>query len=223
MNFDKYVNSGFYHLIEVIYELIILNLIASVTFILGAGVISFFPTLVATIVVIKSSSRVKTFSIIKAYFKTFFKYCGKALLLSLFYLVGIILLVIITYFYYCWLAESPENLFYGVLFYLSLFIDCVFLLAIFNAGFIFVYFPHLSYWKMVKYSFVLLKVVALKMLLLLFILITFIVLTKLFVYFAIFILFSLYIFLFNLLIKKVYTKILPKGMNSIDVSEEYLK
>ncbi len=223
MRFEKFINSWFYKLMEKIYQLIILNLLTILTIFLGLGIFSLLPSLVSLVTVIKSYKKDTNFPILKGYFLTFKKCYKDAELLSIPFFGLLFLFTFNAYYFYCWLAEAPNNLFFNVSYYVMIMLDIFAFTGFINAAFVCSYFPYLTFQKKFKYSFKILFAIFWKVLIMIALLIGEIYLGKLIFFSFPFILLSLYFYIIYLLIDKDYQKLIPKGyqdLNVVDFIEE---
>lgn len=213
---EKLMNSWFYKFCEKLYVMIILNLISFIMIVLGLGFFTTLPVLVSLILVLKDYRSNESFPFLKAFFKCF-KYNYKRLLkLSIPYLLCLFVFIFNTYYFYSWTNES-SNLYYSIAYYVCLVVDVLIALSFINCGFIFVYFPHLSDKKILKYSVTLISVIMLQAILILIIFIGFLYLGVVFVPLLPTILISLFIVLVNELIRNTYLRITPKNVRAMSV------
>ena len=218
MKIERLVNSKVYRIVELVFNLIILNIITLILFVIGLGVFSIMPTIVALIIVLRSLKGYRSFSIFGLYYKAFKANYLKVLKLSLFYTFVGALFAFNTYFFYLMFVDW-QGFINEIVYYLWLIIDLIFIASFINACFIYVYFPNLNNKKIIKYSFSLLMAIPVKVLLLIAVLVLFIVVLYLVPLLTIFISVSLYFFIANLLIEKTYLKLVADGVKSLDASD----
>ena len=73
MNFERYVNSKFYHFIEILYKLLIINFLWLIISTIGFVVLTLMPAVIATYVVINSMNHDREFALVKSFFLVFRK------------------------------------------------------------------------------------------------------------------------------------------------------
>lgn len=218
MRFGKFINSKIYRILEMVFNLIVLNIITLLLFILGLGVFSIMPAIVALIIVLRSLKSDRSVPIFRGYYLAFKANYFRVLKLSLFYLMIGLLFLFNTYFFYSALLDW-QGFINEILYYLWLAIDVVFIISFINACFICVYFPNLNNKKVIKYSFKLLMAIPVKAFILIVILISFIITMYLIPLLAIFIVISLFFYLANLLIENTYLKLVADGVKPLDASD----
>ena len=103
--------------------------------------------------------------------------------------------------------------FYVIAYYVVLFVEIYFILALVNSCFIIVYYPHLKLFKVIKYSFNTIVAVMLKMVFIFLLLIGTIYISILFVPALPLISISLFMFCAYKLLDEPYKKMVPKGYN----------
>lgn len=216
MRFDKFFDSKFFTVLEYLYRLILLNLLTIIFTVLTLVVFGLFPAFIALVICIKSMYKDTEFPLIKSYFYCFIKNYKKGMILSIFFILLGAFLTVDTYYFYCAVSDWG-GFFYEMGYYVLLALDCVFILALINSFFVYVYFPELKYFKMIKYSFKLLAIEAWKCLVIIVILIGFIYLFALFPYIIIFVAFSAIIAIANAFFKNDYLKIGENQMKSLNV------
>jgi len=217
MKFQKLYNSRIYSVFDFFYRLIILNLITVFFGILGLFVFSLMPALVALIIVIRSLKGDKSFPLLSTYVNAFFKNYTNVLKLSLFYLVSGLVLIFNTYFFYLAFIENG-GIVNEIFYYFALFIDLIFILSYINACFVYVYFPNLNNFKIIKYSFILLRAIprqafAIVLLISVSVLILYINILNIIL---LFVFLSLIVFLINLLLERIYLRLVANGVKSLD-------
>ena len=209
---------GFSKIINFIYRLTILNIITFLTIVLGLGIFSFLPALVSLVVLLQYPEEDTIGRMIKLYFRVFKKIYFKAELVF-FIFAGLIFLDAVSIFYfYCWLLESTAFI-YVIAYYVVLFVELYFILALINSCFIMVYYPHLKLFKVIKYSFNTIFVVMLKMVFILLLLIGTIYLSIVFVPALPLVSISLFMFLSYKLLDEPYKKLIPNGYQMLSPYE----
>lgn len=221
MKFEKFVNSRFFHFTEKLYQLIMLNIFGVISILMGLVIFGIIPTMVSIIACLKASSDGESYPLFKGYFKTYFKTFKKTILVSLFFLILLLISFLWIFYFYSWIKEN-NNIFFGIGYYLSLFIAIIIMLSAINSCFVIVYFPYLNFKKIIKYAFVLLRAITWKAIIMFVILIAFLYLAFLIAYALPFILLSLYLFIFNCLIKNDYDKIIIEGKHSLSITKDIL-
>ncbi len=99
MFFEKFVNSKFYYIIDLIVRIIWLNIIILLTTLLGLVLFSFGPALISGVYVAKLISKKYEGSIFKVYLKAFKRFYKKGTILFLIYGVLIFLFSFNIYFF----------------------------------------------------------------------------------------------------------------------------
>ena len=198
-----------------IYQLIILNIITLFSITLGLGIFSLIPSLVSMVSIIKMEEDLSFKDIIKYYYKVFFKTYKKTIILNIFFIILIGLEVINVFYYFSWLQENT-TIFFIVLYYLSLLIMAICVIALINSCYVFVFYPYLSNIKMIKYAFKLILVVLLRMIILFLILVAFSFIIAVAFYAGLIILLSLFFYLGYLFLKPTYLLLLPANKNSLN-------
>jgi len=221
MNFDKFVNSRIFSFFELVYRLIILNLVTVLTIILGLGIFTFMPALVALVIVVRSLKHDTDFPILRAFIISFKANYWRVFKLSWFYLLIGVILIFNTYFFYSSVIEYQQvlNL---IIFYMTLILDGIFILAFINACFVRVYFPNLNNKKVFKYSFVLLRAITFQAIIIFIMIISAVFIFFVIPYVFIFIMFSSYTYFINLMIRNSYHRLVADKVSPLDVSL-YLK
>ena len=209
---------GFSKTINFIYRLIILNIITFITIVLGLGIFSFLPALVSLIVLLQYPEEDTIGRMIKLYFRVFKKIYFKAELVFLILASLVVLDAVSIFYFYCWLLESSA-FFYVIAYYVVLFVEIYFILALVNSCFIIVYYPHLKLFKVIKYSFNTIVAVMLKMVFIFLLLIGTIYISILFVPSLPLISISLFMFCAYKLLDEPYKKMVPKGYNILSPYE----
>ncbi len=209
---------GFSKTINFIYRLTILNIITFITIVLGLGIFSFLPALVSLIVLLQYPEEDTIGRMIKLYFRVFKKIYFKAELVFLILASLVVLDAVSIFYFYCWLLESSA-FFYVIAYYVVLFVEIYFVLALVNSCFILVYYPHLKLFKVIKYSFNTIVAVMLKMVFIFLLLIGTIYISILFVPALPLISISLFMFCAYKLLDEPYKKMVPKGYNILSPYE----
>ena len=209
---------GFSKAINFIYRLTILNIITFITIVLGLGIFSFLPALVSLIVLLQYPEEDTIGRMIKLYFRVFKKIYFKAELVFLILASLVVLDAVSIFYFYCWLLESSA-FFYVIAYYVVLFVEIYFILALVNSCFIIVYYPHLKLFKVIKYSFNTIVAVMLKMVFIFLLLIGTIYISILFVPALPLISISLFMFCAYKLLDEPYKKMVPKGYNILSPYE----
>lgn len=209
---------GFSKTINFIYRLTILNIITFITIVLGLGIFSFLPALVSLIVLLQYPEEDTIGRMIKLYFRVFKKIYFKAELVFLILASLVVLDAVSIFYFYCWLLESSA-FFYVIAYYVVLFVEIYFILALVNSCFIIVYYPHLKLFKVIKYSFNTIVAVMLKMVFIFLLLIGTIYISILFVPALPLISISLFMFCSYKLLDEPYKKMVPKGYNILSPYE----
>lgn len=210
---------GFSKTINFIYRLTILNIITFITIVLGLGIFSFLPALVSLIVLLQYPEEDTIGRMIKLYFRVFKKIYFKAELVFLVLASLIVLDAVSVFYFYCWLLESAA-FYYVICYYVVLFVELVFILALINSCFIIVYYPHLKVIKVIKYSFKTIIAVMLKMIFIFLLLIGTIYLSIIFVPALPLISISLFMFCAYKLLDEPYKKMVPKGYEILSPYEK---
>jgi len=215
MKFEKFFNSKFYKVLELIYRLIITNLVGLLAILLGLGIFSLMSAIISMVIIVKSISTDTEFPLVTVFINSFKKNYKRVLPLSFFYLFLIALSVFNLFFFYVWFNEVG-SLFYEVAFNFSIFI-LLFVLAMFiNACFVYVYFPNLTNWKVIKYSFTLFRVTIIQFILMIIFLVGLFFLVYTIPLLVIFIYISLGLYLINYSLKNTYRILVVDGVESLN-------
>lgn len=206
---------GFARFMNKVYQIIILNIITFFTIIIGLGIFSLLPALVSLLAMLKNADDDTILGMIKLYFRTFKKIYWKAFSVFLFFGVLIFLGAFSVFYFYCWLLEST-HLFYVICYYVVLFAEAIFILALINSCFIIVYYPHLKWIKVIKYAFQTMLVVAFRMIILFMLLIGSIYLGIVFVFAVPLFSISLFMWIALKLLDEPYTKLIPEGYSTLN-------
>ena len=209
---------GFSKTINFIYRLTILNIITFITIVLGLGIFSFLPALVSLVVLLQYPEEDTIGRMIKLYFRVFKKIYLKAELVFLILISLIFLDAVSIFYFYCWLLESTAFV-YVIAYYIVLFVELFFVLALINSCFIIVYYPHLKLFKVIKYSFNTIFVVMLKMVFVLLLLIGTVYLSIVFVPALPLVSISLFMFCTYKLLDEPYRKMVPQGYQMLSPYE----
>lgn len=215
MKFEKFFNSKIFIFFEMLYRLMVANMLSVLLIVLGLGVFSIMPSIVSLIIVVRSFRHDTDFPIIKVFLLAFKKNYKRLLLLTFFYLAIGSIFTFNTFYFYTALKEY-QTLFYEVAFNLMIVIDLIFGLMFLNACFIYVYFPNLNNKKVIKYSLVLLRAIPIQAIIIIIMLIGAIFLFVSIPILFIFILLSLYIYIINLMLKNTYQRLVVDGVKSLD-------
>lgn len=197
--FEKYINSKLYIIVDTFLKLTIVNLLFLITTILGVGIFTFMPSLIAVVLIVKNFNTNHTFNIIKVYFNCFIKNYLKAQKLFVLYLIMFVIVSFNCYYFYLGIEQI------GTLFYVGSFILMVVLLfcliiSFMHSTLIFVTYQELSVMRIIKNSFVFVPGFFIKNFIVFFIWVTFVIVSIYFPPFA----FICSISLFNLIIIKFY-------------------
>lgn len=206
---------GFAKFMNKVYQIIILNIITFFTIIIGLGIFSLLPALVTLVAMLKNADDDTILGMIKLYFRTFKKIYWKASCVFIFFGVLIFLGAFSVFYFYCWLLEST-NLGYVICYYVVLFTEAIFILALINACFMMVYYPHLKWIKVIKYAFQTMLVVAFRMILIFMLLIGSIYLGILFVFAVPLFSIALFMWIALKLLDEPYTKLIPEGYSTLN-------
>lgn len=217
MKYEKFYNSRFFSFFEFLYKLVLLNAVTVTFCVLGLFMFSFMPALIALIIIIRSVKNGNAFPLLGTYVRCFFKNYIKSFKLSVFYIMLGFVFAFNTYFFYDALLEH-QGFINAVLYYTSLFVDLILILAVINACFVYVYFPNLNNRKIIKYSFILLRAIPTQALLitaligagfaLLYVNILNIIFVSIFM--------ALFVFVCNALIETHYAPLIADGVCPLD-------
>jgi len=217
MKLEKFYNSTIFRVFDFVYNLVIFNIFFILTFILGLGVFSYMLAFITLVLAIKALDEGIDFSIVKRWVINLKKHFFKALKISIFYSIFLALFIFDVLFFNIVIQE--QNLvIYQVLYYLFLVLTIVMIFATINSAFVFVYYPHLSIKKIIKYSFILVQLVPVPALFLIFGIILSIFLFYVFPLILVFIWFSLIFYVYHKLIKKTYLKLVPENHEPLDIT-----
>lgn len=218
MKLEKFYNSIFFKIFDFIYNLVIFNVIFILTLVLGLGVFSYMLAFITLVLAIKALDDGIGFSIVKRWVISLKKHFLKALKLSVFYTVFLGFFIFDVLFFNIVIQE--QNLvIYQVLYYLFLVLSIVMIYATINAAFVYVYFPHLSIRKIIKYSLILVQLVPVPALFLVFGIIVSVFLFYVFPLILVFIWFSLIFYVYHKMIRKTYLKLVPIDREPLDITD----
>jgi uncharacterized membrane protein YesL len=208
MNFEKFVGSKLYGFFDKAYIIFFTNLIFTLLTVIGLGVFTFYPALISLFIVINSAlidnEKVSVSSMFKIFRKEFFK----SFKISLVFLFSGLLFAFNTYyFYYCFNNPEITNLFYAFSLYLTIFIDFLFIICFIHSLLIYIYFPHLTIKRILKYSVVFSLSFIKENILLMVLIIVFILISMMFFYLLPMILVGLFAFLVLLIFHKQIMKL----------------
>lgn len=206
MKLEKFYNSIVFKIFDFVYNLVIFNIFFILTLILGLGIFSYMLAFITLVLAIKALDDDINFSIVKRWVISLKTHFFKALKISIFYTVFLGLFIFDVLFFNI-LIQEQNLIMYQVLYYLFLVLTVVFIFATINAAFVYVYFPHLSIRKIIKYSFVLIQLIPVPALFLITGIIVSVFLFYVFPFALLFVWFSLIIFVFHKLIKKTYFRL----------------
>lgn len=215
MKFERFFNSKFFKIMELLYRLLLTNLVGLLGIIIGLGLFSLMSSIVSMIIIVKSINSNTDFSIMKVFFKSFKENYKRIIVLSLFYYLFIAIAVFNAFYFYSAFIEFG-GLFFEVGFNISLVVVLLVLAAFINAAFIYVYFPNLSNLKIVKYSFTLIRIIIRQFFLIVIYLIGIVLLVYTIPLLIVFIYISLGLFFINMTLRKTYIILVPDGVNSLD-------
>lgn len=215
MKNDNFTNTKIYSFFESVYRLIVLNLLTVLTAVLGLGIFSFMPALVALIILVRSLSHDTDFPLITTYWKALKKNYFRVLKLSFFYFIIGLLFLFNTYFFYLALLEW-KGVLNEIIFYGTLIMDGILAVAFVNACFIYVYFPNLNNRKIIRYSFVLLRAIPMRAVIIFFMVLAAVYGLYIIPLAMVFLLFSFFAYLMNLMIRNVYSRLVADGVKSLD-------
>jgi uncharacterized membrane protein YesL len=218
MKLEKIYNSTIFKIFDFIYKLVMFNLLFVLTFILGLGLFSYLLSFIILVLAIKSLEDDLDYSIVKTWIINIKKYWFKALKLSLFYTCFLSLAIFNIGFFHLILQEQ-DALVYQVLYYFFLVFSVVMLFSIINSAFIFVYYPNLSFMKIIKYSFLLVQLIPLQALLLILMILVGVAWFYIFPFVLIFIWVSLSLYIFHKITKRVYLKLVPDNVKPRKITD----
>ncbi|MFA7560818.1 MAG: hypothetical protein WCY80_01800 [Candidatus Izemoplasmatales bacterium] len=206
MKLEKFYNSIIFKIFDFVYNLVIFNIFFILTIILGLGIFSYMLGFITLVLAIKALDDDINFSIVKRWVISLKMHFFKALKISIFYTIFLGLFIFDVLFFNI-LIQEQNLVIYQVLYYLFLVLTVVFLFATINAAFVYVYFPHLSVRKIIKYSFVLVQLIPIPALFLILGIVISVFLFYVFPFALLFVWFSLLFYGFHKLIKKTYLKL----------------
>lgn len=151
MDFNKIINSKTYNVLDLLFKLLIVNVLWVVMSTIGLGVLTIMPASIATYVIINSLIFDRHFPIFKSFFIIFKKEYWRAqkLFIALLF-IGFIVYMDIDFFYQ--LVVDQPSAFSSALALLSLFFGFLYLLILIHIGPVYIYFPKLSTGQMIKLS-----------------------------------------------------------------------
>ena len=218
MKLEKLYNSPLFHFFEILYKLIIFNLLFILTLVLGLGIFGYMISLIILVLAIKSLDNEIEYSIVKTWIMNIKKHFKSSLKLSIFYTVSSSFFVFDTIYFYLSMEQAP-TVFNTIFFYVFLVVDMFVGFAVINSAFVYVYFPNLNIRKNLKYSFKLIQLIPMQALLLIFGFGITVVLFYVFPIALAFIWFSLVIFVYHLSIKKTYKRLVADDVKSLNMFE----
>ncbi|MFA7076062.1 MAG: hypothetical protein WC152_05270 [Candidatus Izemoplasmatales bacterium] len=217
MKLEKFYNSMIFRVFDFVYNLVLFNIFFILTFISGLGIFSYMLAFITLVLAIKSLDDGISFSIVKRWVINLKMHFVKALKLSIFYTLFLGLFIFDVLFFNIVIQEQ-NTIIFQVLYYLFLVLTIVMAFGTINAAFVFVYFPHLSVKKIIKYSFMLIQLVPIPALFLIFGIIVSVFLFYVFPIILVFIWFSLIFYVYHKLIKKTYLKLVPVNQEPLNIT-----
>lgn len=210
---EKIFQSRLMEIADTIYKLIIFNLLFILTLFIGLGVFTFLLALIILVLAIKSFGE-RSDSIIKTWINMVFQHGWKTLKYSLVFL-GLIIVFLFNSVYFYLVLEEMSHWMYSVMFSFSLICLLISVAALINGAFVFVYYPNLPFKKWIKYSFSLLRVFPLQTLYLIGNIVVSILLLYTVPIVLVFIYPSLSTYLYHLMTKKTYKRLVAEGVESL--------
>ncbi len=152
MDFERYANSKIYAFFDVLYKLMVINILWFFSTIIGFGILTLFPATVSLFILIHSIIKEKEFPLIKSFWAVFKKEYFRAQ--KVFLIFGLISIVF--YFnlriYYEQIINQA-NFISSIGFWITILLIFLFLLTLTQLFFMFLYFPDFKLFKTIKYAF----------------------------------------------------------------------
>jgi len=220
MKIQNMYNSFIFRFFEGLYHLVLVNMLFILTFIAGLGLFSYLPAMVILVLAIKSRNEATEYSLVKTWMKNVKAHGWTVFKLSLFF-TGVSLIAAFDTMYFYLLMQEEATLYYEVLFYVFLVIDVLVFVTIINAAFVYVYFPHLGYKKIIKHSFGLLRLIPLEALIVIVGLLLGITFFYVFPFALVFIWFSLVFSIFHKAVRKKYERLMSEEVRPRSFTDVY--
>ncbi|MDF2698491.1 MAG: hypothetical protein K0Q49_47 [Haloplasmataceae bacterium] len=218
MKFEKYVNSKLFQTFNKLFDIIVINLMFIFISIVGLGIFTLFPALVATYILLQSISDDNSVSILKGFYiiikKEYFK--AQKLFLIIIFIMGI--LTFNTMFFYEFAISHQSSLFHFIGLFLFLFIDLFVIGLLLHIFPVYMYFRDLKPLGIIKFSALMVFAYPFKTLLLIILLFGWILLISLQPPIIPFICITIPIYIYLKLFQAIY-KVLSN--NEISITDSY--
>ena len=151
MNFEKYINSRWFHLFNVLYKLVIVSLLFFFSSTFTAYIFGIIPAGTAIFILFRSTNSDKEVPLILSYWLCFKRNYFKALKISLIIILFVFIMTFNTYYFYR-LAIETKTMFSLIAFFIMIGLDILTLTTIIMIMLVSVYFPYLKVYNTIKYS-----------------------------------------------------------------------
>ncbi|MFA7435610.1 MAG: DUF624 domain-containing protein [Bacilli bacterium] len=181
MNFEKYINSRWYQLFNVLYKLVIISLLFFFFSTFTFYIFGIIASGIAAFIIIRSSNKDNDLPILLTFWLGFKKNYLKALKISLIIFVLAFILIFNTYYFYRLTIEA-KSMYSFIALYLMIGLDIILFTATIMIMLVCVYFPYLKTFNTIKYSIIMLFAFPGAFFMLVGLIITFLILSYLFWY-----------------------------------------
>lgn len=152
MNFENYANSKMYSFFDIVYKLMLINVIWFFLSLIGLGILTIFPALITSFILINTLMEQSEFPIVRGFRKTFVKeYLKSQKIFAILFLIALVLFFNMR-IYYLQLA-AQESFVYNIGFWITLVLILVYLMMVTHVFMIYLFFPHFKTFQTLKYAF----------------------------------------------------------------------
>lgn len=155
MNFEKYINSRWFHLFNVLYKLVIISLLFFFISTFTAYIFGVIACGTVIFIIFRSTNKDNELPITLTFWLCFKKNYFKTLKISLIILAFVIIFVFNTYYFYRLTIET-NTLFSLIALYIMIGLDIILFCTIIMIMLVSVYFPYLNVYNTIKYSIIML-------------------------------------------------------------------
>ena len=153
MESNQMFNSKYYHTLDTLTKVAVINILWFITSLVGIGVFTFMPATVAVFVLMKEMVDKNDTPV----FKPFYRIFGKEYLKSqgVFLVLLLIALILANNFitYYNQALEAQRMIF-SIAFYATSFLILLYIMTLLHVFLIYIYFPHYKVFRILKFAFI---------------------------------------------------------------------
>ncbi len=151
MDFDRYANSKMYSFFDILYKLMMINIIWFFMTIIGLGVLTIFPATIGLFVLVGTLIEQSDFPLLTSFFAVFKKeYFKSQKIFFVLLIVGLVLYFNIRIYYE---VMGDLNLIYSIGFFLTLVLILLYLFILSHIFMVYLYFPNFKTFQTLKYAF----------------------------------------------------------------------